>query len=584
MPFNMKSKSLSSCLSILTFILCFCLAQTISYDYAIAGGGTAGLTLALLLSQNPNTTVIVLEAGESTADDPRALVPEQEGALVGTPFDWNFTTVPQAHLYNNATIGVPRGKTLGGSSALNFLIWARPSAVELDGYRDILGLGDGWSWEGLLQAFEGSENFTDPPPELAGTLTVDDAVHGRSGPIRETMEKGVYSLYTDYVLPALEGLGVPKPVDRTAGNTTGAGFVPLSIDANLYQRSWPGSAYAEVMQQRPNLDVRTGAFVTNVELDTEAVPVRATGLTYMNTSATDIVPITVNADQVILSAGAIQTPQLLELSGIGDPAILNPLGIDTKVKLVSVGTQATDHLTFAGSFLFNISNFTNSQYAQDFQDYPGPRRFLSEEDYVFASGLLADDRNKPASTSNATWEMLKHLWSVDDPFIEFGWYFGFVNIYNLHPLSQGTVHIDSSNPMFPPVINTGYNNAEITLGNGTVFRWDLWLLSKAVEYLAVTVAAASPLPSIAAAFSIDTDRPVEDQVYQSLGSGSHQSGGAVLLPETSGGVVDENLKVYGTSNLYIADASVLPTSPGEHIMGIVYAIAVKASKILLNST
>lgn len=561
-----------------------CFSQNTTYDYAIAGGGTAGLTLALLLSQDPNISVVVLEAGQSSIDDPRALVPEQEGALVGTTFDWNFTTIPQSHLYNNATISVPRGKTLGGSSALNFLIWARPSAAELDAYRDVLGLGDEWSWNGLLPAFKGSENFTDPPTELRGTLTVDDSVHGKGGPIRGSMERGVYSLYTDYVLPALEGLGVPKQLDRTAGNTTGAGFVPLSIDATVYQRSWPASAYAEIMRQRPNLVVKTGAHVTNAVLNSgTGSAATATGLTYIDTTSDDQSVVTVNAKSIILSAGAIQTPQILELSGIGDPAILNPLGIETSVDLPPVGTQASDHLTFAGSFSFNVSNFTNGQYAPVFQDYPGPRRFLSPDDYAFASELLTDDANKPAGTSNATWQIVKHLWSVDDPFIEFGWYYGFVNVYVLHPLSQGTVHVNSSNPMTSPVIDTGYNSAEIVLSNGTVIQWDSWLLSKAVQYLATTVATASPLSSVDARFSVDSAVPLEQQVFQSLGSGSHPTGGAVMLPRTASGVVDQNLKVYGTDNLYVADASVLPISPGEHIMGTVYAVAVKAASLITNS-
>ena len=577
----------------ITFFLALLLltteAQTTTktYDYAIAGGGTAGLLLGLTLAKrSPNSSILVLEAGQSSATDPRALVPENEGALVSTPFDWNFTTVPQRSLYNSATISVPRGKTLGGSSALNFLIWARPSKTELDGYASVLGL-QGWNWASLLPAFEESENFTDPPRNLAGVLTVDDTVHGRAGLIDGSMEKAPYSLYTDYVIPALKSLGVPKPVDRTAGNTTGCGFVPLNINAAKYTRSWPGSMYAENAKALPNLEVRTGALVSRVLWDQTTLgsgSARATGLAYTNTSSGGSVSI--SAKNVILSAGAIQTPQLLELSGVGDPTVLTPLGIKSTVNLPAVGTQATDHLTYAGSFSFNISSFTNGQYVQDFQDYPGPSRFLSASDYAFASGLLANDANKPAGTSNATWQMVKYLWKKDDPFIEFGWYYGFLNSYVLHPLSQGTVHAASADTSRSPNINTGYNSASIKLSNGTTFNWDLWVLSKAIQYYATTLAAAKPLASIQAQFSVKGSLAFPDfqqRVFQGLGSGSHQTGGAVMLPQKAGGVVDGNLKVYGTQNLHVADASVLPVSPGEHTMGVIYAVAIKAADFLLGT-
>ncbi|KAL9056714.1 MAG: hypothetical protein Q9162_002783 [Coniocarpon cinnabarinum] len=554
-----------------------------TYTYAIAGGGTAGLTLALLLSVDPEVSVIVLEAGNSVANDPRALVPEQEGSLVGTSADWNFTTTPQASLYDNAVIQVPRGKALGGSSVLNYLIWARPSAVELDGWSSVLGL-QGWDWESLLPAFEGSENFTDPPADLAETLTVDDTVHGRTGPIRGSMQRSIYSLYTDYVIPTLIGLGVEKPVDRIAGNTTGCGFVPLSIDSESYTRSWSGSVFELVAAQRPNLRVVTGSLVQRVAWN-ENVPdsgdVTAAGLQYADVSTGN--EMTVNADNIVLSAGAVHTPQLLELSGVGDPAILTPLGIDVRVQSPVVGTQTADHLTYAGSFSFNDSSFTGGEYIQDFQDYASPSRFLSAEDYAFASALLDDDSNKPIDTSEATWQMVKYLWQLDDSFIEYGWYYGFVNIYVLHPLSQGTIHAASRDASESPVIDAGYNSANIALANGTVLQWDLWILSKAVQYYATTVPRATPLSSIAARFSLNGTLPfgeLEQQVFQGLGSGSHQTGGTMMAAARSDGVVDQNVKVYGTSNVFVADASVVPVSPGEHTMGLVYAIAVKAARLL----
>ncbi|KAJ4387695.1 hypothetical protein N0V93_008294 [Gnomoniopsis smithogilvyi] len=549
-----------------------------AYDYIIVGGGTSGLLLSMLLSADPNVTVAVLEAGLDGRDDPLITVPENEGAIVGTAYDWAFTSVAQSNLYQDASIAYPLGRTLGGSSAMNFMIYHRASTVEFDAWESVLNIS-GWNWETIYTAFKAAENFTAAPTALEQEgLTSDAAYHGFSGPVAGTMSRNVFSLWEDYVVPSLEELGVPKLIDADGGETTGVRYVPLAVNATSYTRSYSATAYTAV-EGRSNLDVLTNTTVKRLLWSDNSVGelAVANAVEYVDPSTGSLA--TLNASNIILSAGSIQSAPLLESSGIGDPLILSTLDIPVVVDLPAVGTLFQDHLTYAGSFSFNTTlQFTGDQYIQALQDYAQPSRFLSSEDYAFATDLLFNvaEATPPPGASNASLTMLRTLWTADEPLIEFGWFLGFVTGYVLHPLSSGTIHAAPSSTQ--PAIDPNFNGAQI---NGTAF--DLWLLSKALQYYATKVASAGPLGAVGAEFSVSGDLPFDtfqNTVFAGLSSGSHPTGGCVMMPRDQGGVVDENLQVYGTANVRVVDASVVPVSPGQHTMGLAYAIAVRAAEIL----
>ncbi|KAF3763109.1 alcohol oxidase [Cryphonectria parasitica EP155] len=562
-----------------------------SYDYIIIGGGTSGLLLATLLSTNPNTTIAVLESGPDARTDPRITIPENEGTIVATTYDWNFTSIPQTSLLDQAVIAYPRGRVLGGTAAMNFMLWHRASSVELNAWEDVLNVSGGWDWDALFAASRDGETFMPPPEDLeAEGLTWDAAFHGFEGPVAGSMARNVYSLYEDYVVPSLEALGVPKLVDVDGGNTTGMRYGPLAVNASSYTRSYSGSAYTNV-ESRPNLVVYTNTTATRIlwsdndDDDDESFSsddelAIASAVEFIDPSSGNLAIL--NGTNIIVSAGSIQSPPLLEVSGIGDPDILSSLGIPTiVVDLPAVGSGFQDHLTYAGIFGYNTSlNLTGDQYIQDFQDYAQPSRFLSEEDYAFASNLLFnnDSMNSLTGASNASLAMLRAMWTADQPLIEFGWFLGFVTGYVLHPLSSGSVHAAAGAAAQQPLIDPNFNGASI---NGTSF--DLWLLAKALQYYATTVASSGPLGANGAEFSIPGTLSFEDfqaEVLEGLTSGSHPTGGCVMMPREQGGVVDGSLRVYGTANVRVVDASVIPSSPGQHAMGLVYAIAVRAAEIL----
>lgn len=565
---------------LLAHLLAVCHA---SYDYIIIGGGTSGLLLAALLSADANTTVAVLEAGHDGRADPRTITPESEGALVGTAYDWNFTSTAQAHLYQEAHVAYPLGRALGGSSAMNFMISHRASAAEFDAWESVLHI-PGWNWEAMYAAFKAAEDFTPAPVALETKgLTADAAYHGFSGPIAGTMSRNVFSLWKDYVIPSLEELGVPKLDDADGGDTTGVRYVPLAVNASSYTRSYSATAYTAV-EGRLNLDVLTNTTVrrvlwSNSVSDGLAV---ANAVEYIDPSTGG--RETLNGSNIILSAGSLQSPPLLEVSGVGDSSILSALDVPVVVDLPAVGTLFQDHLTHAGSFSFNTTlEFTGDQYIQALQDYAPPSRFLSSADYAFATDLLfhVAESTTPTGASNASLAMLRTLWTADEPVVEFGWFLGFLTGYLLHPLSSGTIHAAAAArqpaPAIDPAIDPNLNGAQI---NGTAF--DLWLLSKALQYYASTVASAGPLGAVGAAYSVAGDLPFaefQDRVFAGLGSGSHPTGGCVMLPREQGGVVDQHLRVYGTANVRVVDASVVPVSPGQHTMGLAYAVAVRAAEM-----
>lgn len=272
------------------------------------------------------------------------------GTIQHTEYDWQFETIPQPGLFENGTEGaqpVPRGKVIGGTSAMNWMIHNTDSRVQLDIWESLLGL-DGWNWETLSTAFRESETMYAPPNATAQYFKYNPAVHGGTGPIDSIFQRSVLSLFPDYVEPTLLNAGYKIPADRNGGNAVGAGFLPLAIAPENYTRSYSGSAYTAA-QSRSNLHLIHNARVAGIEWSSTANgSATASGLRYVNTldnssSATRHL----SAREVIISSGCVQSSQVLELSGVGDPSILQPLGIDVVVDNENVGKYSSLSLVAA---------------------------------------------------------------------------------------------------------------------------------------------------------------------------------------------------------------------------------------------
>ncbi|KAF4475783.1 alcohol oxidase [Fusarium agapanthi] len=298
----------------------------------IVGGGTAGGALATRLSLGlPKSKILLLEAGPEALDDVRINVPGMRGSILGSSLDWNFSSIAQPGL-NGRSISVNRGKVLGGSSAMNFLCYGRAAFAEYDAWSE-LG-SPGWNWDTMIDGMKKSENFTGN----------DGDVHGRSGPISSTYNR----IVQDDLKPwqsTFNKLGIPINDGRSlGGNPVGVMFQPTNIDVTNCTRSYSANSY--LPKAGSNLKVKTNAHVAKVLFSSKkSKSLVATGVALPDGSTIKV------RREVILSAGSIQSPGLLEMSGIGQAEILAKAGIKQLLDLPGVGENYQDHLQTSNTYI-----------------------------------------------------------------------------------------------------------------------------------------------------------------------------------------------------------------------------------------
>ncbi|KAI1206834.1 uncharacterized protein F4807DRAFT_453190 [Annulohypoxylon truncatum] len=571
---------------ILVGIIALAIAQneTAFFDYVIAGAGTAGLLLAVLLSENPNITVCILEAGGDGRYENNITDPELRGSIQHTKYDWQFWTTSQPGLDTGAQ-PVPRGKVIGGTSSMNWMIHNTDSRVQLDIWESLLNL-TGWNFETLSTAYRQSEKMYGPPSNMSQYFMYNPAYHGGGGYIQSVFQRSVLDLFPQYLSPTLLNSGYQVPSDRNGGDAVGGGFLPLAIEPSTYTRSYSGSAYTSA-EGRRNLHVLTNSQVTRIDWKegTADTSISAAGLSYINLGPALNLTSHIRGRHVILSAGCIQSSQILELSGIGDPTILTPIGITPKINLPNVGVGLRDPpMMNYPPISFGLSvSLSGGEYIQNYIQIESARNMLSSEDYTAASQWLNATDSIPG-LPDAQLEVFKTLWFTDQPLIEMAWQFKEPKVtpYNLLPLSQGTVHVNNSDPLAPPVIDPNYNRVVATI-NGTRVEWDMWFLAKAAQFWETKIATTSPMKDIITSADPPFDIPFDqyyDIVKQRTGTSEHLTGGNPMLAEEAGGVVDTTLLVYGTSNVRIVDGSVFPYQPSAHPMGLTYALAMRAAQFL----
>lgn len=315
------------------------MATTGSFDYVIVGGGASGLLVATHLSEDPEVQVLVIEAGDDLTADPRVNVPAMWTQLCGSSADWRFKTSPQKAL-DGRQMEFSQGRLLGGSAALNTMLFILSAKSNLDQWAE-LG-NEGWDWDSLCKSL--SKVYKLDPPSAASAP--GDGVINVSIP-KETDK------WPQAWRESIDGLGLPVENDPLGGNVLGAVTYPESVDPKTKTRSYVVSAYLGAASSRPNLTVRTSVQVDKVLFDSSSggEPV-ATGVEYTLTKdGEELSGQTVTARrEVILSAGAINTPRILELSGVGNKSRLETLGVPVVVDNPSVGENLQNHVVVPLSF------------------------------------------------------------------------------------------------------------------------------------------------------------------------------------------------------------------------------------------
>ncbi|KAK0213124.1 alcohol oxidase [Desarmillaria ectypa] len=607
----------------------------VQFDYLIVGGGTSGLCVAARLSEDKNVVVGVLEAGGYDPDLPEIAVPGLVGHTMAHPvYDWTFFSEPQVHA-NGRSILQSRGKGLGGSSQARFLAGSastlRPSKEEFDALEE-LG-NEGWNWNSLLESMKKSEhtlkhNFC-PNNDKMFSIPPDPQFHGQGGPIMKSLFPASIPPIHAALFDAAENLGVARCAETGHGVVLGSMPVFTTVDTRTATRSYAASGYYKPNADRSNLLILTEAQATRVILeDQKDGKKKAVGVEFIRDGSWLSSSV---RKEVILSAGSFQSPQLLELSGIGNPDILNMHGIETLINLPEVGENLQDH-----TMIFTIAEVDEAMDTMELLLEPHQQRKHAEL-YKNQRGMLASVPTsgsiflEPSKLGNVeelgAWRDLadsqcsSYLSSIRYPRLKKGiqkqyklqkeWLScnkqaeGEIIFFNghypsaelqprlgkryislsaalMHPLSRGTVHIKSSNPLDPPAIDPNYfaNDADVEM-TLRILRL-AFKLQETAPLCDVIKERVSPSKEVLEGNV--QDEKLKEYIKNTFSSVFHPVGTAAMMSRELGGVVDDKLIVYGTSNLRVVDLSILPMELACHTQSIAYAIGEKVRIISLLKT
>jgi choline dehydrogenase len=528
-----------------------------SFDYVVAGAGSAGCAVAARLSESGRHRVLLLEAGGKD----RNLwihIPMGFSQVYANPrVNWMYESEPEARL-GGRRLYQPRGKVLGGTSSINGMVYMRGNAADYDEWRQ-RGCA-GWDWDSVLPYFKKAEHQERGANEhhgVGGPLNVSDQPHR--------------SELADRLVEAAVQAGLPPRDDFNNGSQEGAGY--FQSTTGKHRRWSTATAYLRPARSRRNLVVRPNAQATRILFENR----RATGLTYVAGGAERTVPARA---EVIVCSGVFNSPQLLQLSGVGPADLLQDMGIPVVRDLAAVGKHLQDHfyvrLMFRCTRSITMNELANSSMRKAFAL---TRYLLFRSGPLAANGVTAgafarsDPRlERPDLQFNFTpWSYASRdaRGAVAHPFPGFS-----LSAVHLRPDARGTVNIKSPDPLHPPAIR--FNFLE-TKSDVQALTAGMRLARKFTQQPALAPYVAEELlPGP----TVNTDAEFEENIRVTANSNLHPVGTCRMGPEGDS-VVDERLRVYGIDGLRVVDAAIMPTVPAGNTNAPTIMIAEKAADMIL---
>ncbi|MCX5478716.1 GMC family oxidoreductase N-terminal domain-containing protein [Kaistia geumhonensis] len=525
-----------------------------AFDVIVVGAGSAGCVIANRLSADPARRVLLVEAGKGD-NHPWVHIPVGYLFAIGNPrLDWGFRTEPVPGLGGRSLL-YPRGKVLGGCSSINGMIYMRGQAADYDGWR---ALGNpGWGWDEVLPLFRRSEHH----------FGKADAAHGSEGELRVEQQRLRWPILDEVARAAVE-MGIPATADFNAGDNEGVGYFPVNQRRGI---RWNArKAFLDPARRRPNLVVLTECHVRRLILEGR----RATGILFTRGGSA----FRASARQeVILAAGAIGSPQLLELSGIGDPAHLAGIGIEPVHALPGVGENLQDHLQLRTIFAVTGARTLNDRAAT-----PWGKAGIALQYALTQSGPMAMapsqlgifTRSGPEH-NRANIEYHVQPLSLDafgqplhrTPALT-------VSVCNLRPTSRGATHATAPDAVAAPAIQPNYlsTEADRTVAAESIRHARRLMATRTMARYRPTEVKPGPGDESDAALA---------KLAGEIGTTIFHPVGTARMGSDDAAVVDPELRVRGIGGLRVADCSIMPTIVSGNTHAAAVMIGEKAAELVI---